>query len=292
MKQFIFYFSFLIFHFFVLTACTQYSSEYKRAQHEKDSLKLQLTKNEAEMNEMLSLLNSIENDIQSIREAEDFLTIQKDSELSGSKRDQIKSNMLLITETLKKNKQQLAELQEKLNNSNVQSSALHKTIERLTKEINDKNGFIVNLQSDLAKKDKQIKEYSEQVEVLITDIEILEGVSASQSEQISDQERTLNQVFYCFGTKKELKEQNIISGGGLFSKSKALEGNFNRDYFIVIDKRQITAIPLYASKASVKTNHPKDTYDFYKDPEGHLTLEVKDVNRFWSLSKYLVIEVG
>ena len=53
-----------------LTACTQYSSEYKRAQHEKDSLKLQLTKNEAEMNEMLSLLNSIENDIQSIREAE------------------------------------------------------------------------------------------------------------------------------------------------------------------------------------------------------------------------------
>ena len=288
MKKILAFCAFII----ALTACTQYSSEYKRAQHEKDSLKLQLAKNEAEMNEMLSLLNSIEHDIQSIREAEEFLTIQKDSELSESKRDQIKSNMLLITETLKKNKQQLAELQEKLNNSNVQSSALHKTIERLTKDINEKSGFIVNLQSELAKKDEQIKGYSKQVENLITDIEILESVSYSQSEQISEQEITLNQVYYCFGTKKELKEQNIISGGGLFSKSKTLEGNFNREYFIVIDKRQITAIPLYASKASVKTNHPKDAYDFYKDPEGNLTLEVKDVNKFWSLSKYLVIEVG
>ena len=275
-----------------LTACTQYSSEYKRTQNENDSLKLQLVKNEAEMNEMLSILNEIENDIQSIREAEDFLTIQKDSELSDSKRAQIKSSMLLITETLKKNKQQLTELQEKLNNSNVQSAALRKTIERLTNDVNEKSELIVKLQGELGQRDEQIKELGSQVEELNTDIEILAGVNKSQNELIGEQEQSLNQVFYCFGTKKELKEQNIISGGGLFSNSKTLEGDFNKEYFISVDKRQVTAIPLYSSKAKIRTNHPADTYEFFKDQDGNLTLEIKDVNKFWSLSKYLVIIVG
>ena len=274
------------------SACTQYSSEYKRAQHEKDSLKLQLLKNEAEMDDMLSILNDIEGDIQSIREAEDFLTIQKDSELSASKRDQIKSNMLLIAETLRTNKQKLAELQGKLDKSNIQSSALRKTIERLTNDINEKSELIANLQSELGLKDKQIKELAGQVEGLSIDVQILEGVNISQNERIGEQEQTINQVFYCFGTKKELKEQNIITGGGLFSKSKTLEEKFNKEYFISIDKRQVTAIPLYTSKAKVKTNHPEGSYNFFKDPEGNLTLEIIDVNRFWSISKYLVIEVG
>lgn len=275
-----------------LSACTQFSSEYKRTKQENDSLKLQMKKSEVEMDEMLATLNAIEDDIQSIREAEDFLTIQKDSELSVSKREQLKNNMILIAETLKKNKQQLAELQEKLNTSNVQSSALQKTIDRLTKDINDKGELIIKLQNELGQKDEHIKELSKQVEGLNADVQILEGVNQVQNERISEQDQSLNTVYYCFGTKKELKEQNILTGGGLFSKSKALEADFNKEYFIAIDKRQVTAIPLYSSKAKIKTNHPENSYDFYKDPEGNLTLEIKDVKTFWSLSKYLVIEVG
>ncbi|MDR2913817.1 MAG: hypothetical protein LBV74_03130 [Tannerella sp.] len=275
-----------------LTACTQFSSEYKRTKQENDSLKLQLKKGEVEMDEMLSILNAVEDDIQSIREAEDFLTIQKDSEFSVSKREQIKNNMTLITETLKRNKQQLAELQEKLNASGVKSSALQKTIDRLTKDLNEKGETIVKLQSELGQKDEEIKQLAQQVEGLNADVQILEDVNISQNERLNEQEQTLNTVFYCFGTKKELKEQNILTGGGLFSKSKALEGDFNKDYFISIDKRQVTAIPLYASKAKIKTNHPEDTYNFHKDPDGNLTLEIKDTTKFWSLSKYLVIEVG
>ena len=276
-----------------LTSCTQQNStEKNRVQQENDSLKLQLMKNEAEMNDILSILNDIESDIQSIREAEDFLNIHKDTELSASKRQQIKSNMLLITETLKKNKHQLVELQDKLNNSNVQSEALRRTIERLTNDINEKSLLIVKLQSEMGKKDEQIKELAGQVEGLNDDVKILEGVNASKSEKISEQDQEINQVFYCFGTKKELKEQNILTGGGLFTKSKTLEGDFNKEYFITIDKRQVLKIPLFASKAKIKTNHPEGTYNFSKDKEGNITLEITNVNRFWSLSKFLVIEVG
>ena len=274
-----------------LTSCTQFSSEYKQAKQENDSLKLQLKKSEVEMNEMLNILNEIENDIHSIREAEEIISVQKDSELTESKRNQIKSNMLLITETLKKNKQKLSELQEKLNNSELQSTALQKTINRLTNDLNEKSQAIITLQIELGKKDELINELSTQVESLNIDINTLENVNITQNDKIDEQDQALNKVFYCFGTKKELKEQSIISGGGVFKKAKTLEGEFNKEYFIAIDKRHVTAIPLYASKAKIRTNHPEHSFKFFKDQEGHLTLEVTNVKSFWSLSTYLVIEV-
>jgi chromosome segregation ATPase len=276
----------------IITSCTNSSSDNKKLQEENDSLRLHIKKSEVEMDEMISILNAIENDIKVIWDSEKFLEIQKDAELSGSKREQIKNNMAVIAETLKKNKQQLSELQAKLKVSSVQSSALQKTIDRLTKDIDEKAKLLVNMQAELDRKDRHITQLSEQVEELNSDIGILKETNENQSLRIDNQDKALNTVYYCFGTKKELKEQNILSGGGLFSKSKALQGEFNKEYFIAIDKRQVTAIPLYASKAKIKTNHPEDSYDFFKDPEGNLTLEIKNPEAFWSLSKYLVLEVG
>jgi predicted nucleic acid-binding Zn-ribbon protein len=275
----------------LLTACAENSAEYKKMKADNDSLKLQIKKSEVEMNDMLGILNTIEEDIQSIRETEKYLDIGNETELSGSKREQIKNNMTLIVETLKKNKQKLAELQQKLNASNIQSSVLQKTIDRLTKDLNEKAEFIVQLQNDLNRKEQQITELSGKVNELNINVEELRELSQNQSKQISDQDQSLNTVYYCFGTKKELKEQQILTGGGLFSSTKALQGTFNKEYFISIDKRQVTAIPLYASKARIKTQHPEDSFHFFRDPEGNLTLEIDHPGKFWNLSKYLVIEV-
>ncbi|MDR0698861.1 MAG: hypothetical protein LBG28_06560 [Tannerella sp.] len=275
----------------LFVSCTEFSSDNKRLREENDSLKLHIKKGEAEMNEMLSILNAIEDNIKSIRDTEKFLDIQRDAELSGSKREQMKNEMAVIAETLKKNRQQLSELQKKLDASDVRSTALQKTIDRLTGDIDEKARQIVKIQSELERKNKQITQLTEQVETLHTDMETLKEVNESQNLRIDDQEKALNIVYYCFGTKKELKEQKILVGGGLFSKSKALQGEFNKDYFITIDKRHVTAIPLYASKAKIKTNHPEKSYNFFKDSEKNLTLEIQNPESFWSLSNYLVIEV-
>jgi predicted RNase H-like nuclease (RuvC/YqgF family) len=243
------------------------------------------------MEEMLSILNEVEDQIQSIRITEDYLTVQKDSELSESQRVQIRNNMKLITEALKKNKQQLADLQERLNASGLQSSALQRTINRLAKEMDEKVELIVKLQADLEQKAVQIGELSAQVEELQADVQELEEIKLVQSVQLSAQEKALNIVHYCFGTKKELKEQNILTGGGLFTKTKAMEGDFNRDYFLAVDKRTLTDIPLFSKKAALKTTHPQNSYRFTKDPDGNLVFEITNRIEFWSMSNYLVIEV-
>ena len=277
----------------MLASCVQQSAEYKRMKAENDSLRLENTKNTEELNDMLSTLNEIETDFQSIRDAENYLTIQQQTggEMNKTRRELIKQNMQLISETLKKNKEQIAQLEEKLKKSNVQSAALRKTIDRLTAELDQKATMIVALQEDLAKKDVRIQELDDMVSTLNEDVENLATTNAAQSEQLTAQDKALHTAYYCFGTSKELKEQNILTGGGLFSKSKALQSDFNKDYFITIDIRETKEIPLFAPKAKLKSNHPDSSYEFVEDEDGNLTLKINDENTFWSLGKYLVIEV-
>lgn len=278
----------------MMASCVQNSGEYKRLKAENDSLKIESEQSTQELNEMLSILNDVQTDIQSIRDAENYLTIQQQSggELSKNQREQIKENMQLITETLKKNKEQMAELQEQLNKSNVKSSALQKTINRISSELEQKVVLIATLQEDLAKKNMRIQELDEQIAVLNEDVEMLATESKSQSKVISEQDRALNTAYYCFGTASELRDQKIITGGGLFSKSKVLESGFNKEYFIKIDIREVTEIPLFAGKAKLRSNHPSGSFELSDDADGNKTLKITDTKLFWSLGKYLVIEVG
>lgn len=278
----------------LLASCGQQSAEYKRLKAENDSLRIENTKSTEELNEMLSTLNDIEADIQSIRDAENYITIQQQSggELSQTRREKIKQNMQLISETLKKNRAQISELEEKMKKSGIQSAALRKTIQRLSSELDEKTKMIVSLQEDLAKKNVRIQELDEMVSSLNEDVESLSTTTAAQSEKINEQDKALHTAYYCFGTTKELKDQKILSGGGLFSKSKVLQDGFNKDYFISIDIREVKEIPLFAKKAKLRSNHPEGSYEFVEDEDGNLALVIKDENSFWSLGKYLVIEVG
>lgn len=278
----------------LLVSCGHNSADYQKLQAENDSLKLESAQNTTELNEMLSTLNDVQADIQSIRDAENYLTIQQQTggEFNQSKREQIKENMQLITETLKKNKVQIAQLQEQLNKSSIKSSALQKTLNRLSSELDQKASLIASLQEDLAKKNVRIQELDDMVASLNEDVENLSTTTSSQSKKISSQDKELNKAYYCFGTAKELKDQKILSGGGLFSKSKVLETGFNKNYFITVDVRELKEIPLYAPKVKLKSNHPKGSYEFKEDSEKNLTLVIKDYKDFWSLGRYLVIEVG
>jgi len=278
----------------MLAACGQHSSEsQQRLQAENDSLKLESAKNTAQMDELLSLLNEIEDDFQTIRDAENYLTIhQNDVELAGTTRDQIRRNMQLVQETLKKNKDKIAELEKKLSSSESKSAEFRKTIQRLTAELEQRAVVIANLQDELAKRDSQIRDMGQQMSTLSEEIENLALTNLSQSDRLKKQDQDLNIGYYCFGTSKELKEQKIVEGGGLLGKAKILPDGFNRDYFRSVDIREVKEIPLYARKAKLLTSHPDQSYELTADEDKNLTLFIVDYKEFWSVGKYLVIEVG
>ncbi len=272
----------------LLASCSgKNSSEYKALQAQNDSLQLVQSKATAEMDEMLGLLNEVEDNFKSIKAAENYLQVQTSTtgDMPPSTRERIKSDMQLITETLQKNKDKITELEKKLKGSTVQSAQLKSTLENLRNELSEKTMALVSMQNELAVRDQKIDELSEKVSVLSTDVQGLRAETNSQQETIKKQTTELNTVYYCFGTSKELKAQKILVDGELGT-------NFNRDYFIRIkDARKLTEIPVYAKKSQLVTKHPAGSYEITKDEAGNAIYKITDSKNFWSLSKYLVIQV-
>ena len=277
----------------LMIGCSNPSSEVKRLQAENDSLLKVNAQTTAEFIEMIQLMNDVEEGFRQIKEAENYLVTQKDAngEVSLTTREQIKNDMTLVAETLQKNKERLEKLQKQLNQSKNQSAALQKTITRLQNEITEKTELITSLQESLANRDVRIAELDEAVTNLTGQVEHLTTENEQQKEVLMTQDEALNTVYYALGTNKELKEQNIVKGGGLFSKKKVLEGDFNKNYFTAVDMRQLLDIPFDSKKAKLLTNHPEGSYELQKDNNGYLTLVITSPETFWSLSRYLVVEL-
>ena len=277
----------------MVVGCTgNKGSSYDKLKTSYDSLLMQSDKNQADLNEAIGIINEVESNLSQIADAEH--RVQADAlkgELNQSQKQQIMDEISLLRQTLQENKQNLAQQQEKLKRSGINIAALNKKIDLLSSQIAEKDQMIQSLQADLesargmiARQDSLITEQTEKGAVN-------EATIAIQNKKLQAQDAALHQAYYCFGTLSELKEENIIKGGGLFSKAKVLPEGFNQDYFGRVDTRDLTTIALFAAKAHLRTQHPASSYHFEKDADGNQTLVIDNQQEFWSRSKYLVVEV-
>ena len=146
---------------------------------------------------------------------------------------------------MKNNKEKIEQLKKHYDNSNYQSKELKKTIERLTPQIESKAATIIALQQEREKKDNAIAQMSASMKDIADSLSQLQVEATAQKEEIVKQTKELNTGYYVYGTKKELKDQKILSGGGLFSSSKVFKGDFNKEYFTKIDITEIQEINLH-----------------------------------------------
>ena len=278
----------VVFALIFSSSCVKNSSEYKKLQVQNDSLALVNARNATEMEEILSLLNEVEDNFRSIKSAENYLSVQSNSsgELAPSTREKIQSDMKFITETLEKNRQKIADLENKLKNSSLQSTQLQQTVNKLRLELDQKTMALVTLNEELANKSKQISELSASVSNLSKDVQELRIQSNAQQQTINQQQREITTVYYCFGTSNELKKQKILV-------NDQIGADFNRDYFIrVNDFNKLLTIQLWAKKGKLVSKHPAGSYEFVKNANNQVELQILDPVNFWSLTKYLVVLVN
>ena len=162
----------------------------------------------------------------------------------------------------------------------------------MTQELNAKTQRIEELQAELASKNIRIQE----LDAAVTDLNAVKSELTAENEAkaktVAEQDKALNTAWFVFGTKKELKDQKILSGSGLFKKGSVLkDGDVNKDYFTQVDIRTTKEIKLYSKDADILTTHPTGSYALEKDDKGQLTLKITNPKEFWSVSKYLVIQV-
>jgi len=275
----------------LFTSCGKQSSEYKALKAENDSLMNAKLELQDEVDGYFSAMNQIEQNIEKIKTTQNTITIQPDGvEMNDDQRTKINEDMVYLSEMLQTNKDELARLKAKLKKSGFKSTELENTITRLSKSLEEESTKVEALQIQLAEKDSLIAELGTTVNDLGKNIENLSTDVKTKESKIKEQDETIHTAWYVFGTKKELKEQKIVTSDGMFSPQRVLQSDFNKNYFVRIDARNIKSIPLYSSRAKILTNHPKSSYTLEKENDNFILLIV-DPAQFWSISKYLVVEV-
>ena len=261
----------------ICTACSTDNSKQSDALRQTcDSLQRVLIDRDRELDDIMGTFNEVQEGIQRINEAEGRVTIADGSPESASSKEVIRDNIAFIQEAMQQNRDMIAQLKEKL----------RKMVESLTKEVEQQSQRIQELEARLAEKDVQIAEQLQQIAALHTDVSSLDAENKEKARQVAAQDKELNAAWFVFGTKAELKEQRILSGGEVLS-----DGNFNTDYFTKIDIRYDKEIKLYSKGAKLLTNHPTDSYRLEKDSQNQYVLNITNPNKFWAASRYLVIQV-
>jgi hypothetical protein len=273
----------------MIFSCNTDELESKIAELEAEKIETanQINGKEEMISDFIGSLNEIEGNLAIIKERENIITAKFDKgnkEIDNNMKDEIMGDIDLINDLLLENRDKMAYLNSKLIKSEQESDLkiqeLQTMMEGLAVRMQQKDGEIAELHTQLAEANKQLM--------------VLFQEYNNRLEEMGDQEDELNTAYYCYGSAKELKEQGVISKKGGFigiGKTAKLSDNFNKEYFTKVDVSIINHIDIISKKVKVVTNHPSESYKIEGENGSAEKLVILDSEAFWSASKYLVMIV-
>ena len=244
----------------------------------------QMNKEMGDLGEMKTTLNDI---IRQINETEGRVTA---TQAEGSDNQAIIENMAFIQRKMNEYRKTVDEMRQQLRNAKLITKEAKKgyeaDIEAYVKILKEKDAEIEALRIQLAEKELVITEQGTTIAEQDEMVNDLTAENQAKEQALIEQDQKLHTAWYVFGTKKELKEENILVDNKVMQSKQA-----NNNYFTKIDIRVNKTIKLYSKDAKLLTNHPAGSYTLDKDAQGLLTLRISDPYKFWSVSRYLVITV-
>ena len=273
----------------VLFACGRAAKKEAEAMKAKnDSLMAQTMQKDEAINEFIATVNDIQGTLDTIKMKQNIINLStnKNGELKLSARDQIRTDITSIYMLMEKNKKELSDLTHKMKASNMKVTELQKLVDRLQKDITDKNVEIETLRDKLAKLNIIIETANLRADTLSNVVKAQSGRLNEQQQTLAQQEATLNTAYYIVGTAKDLKKNGIIG------KGDKLLSDFNKALFTKVDIRKLSEVSILSKKAKVISNHPTSSYKLVGDKKIIQSLQITDYRAFWSNVRYLVILVN
>lgn len=270
-------------------SCVEESSKYRSLVAQKDSLSAAIAELEANYNETIDILNFIEENFSDINqtEGEVVLNIDNIENQPESRKKQIAGQVELIRQSIESSKAKIKQLESKLNAGGRTNTALKKAIARLESELAAKEQSLDEMQQELAKNNIKIETMEKSIDSLSQNIAEL-GEQNSQKDQIID--KMQNTVWYCLASSKDLQDYGIVSRKNIFSKKQVLAGEFDKTAFTEADLRTFTSLEINSSKIKLLSQHPEGSYSIEKEGD-MIHFRILDNNKFWSVMRYLVIEI-
>ena len=237
---------------------------------------------EAEVDNMSYLINEVSSCLDSIQIQENLIFVKREGTTDQQKvlmqlhnlKDLLARKQATIDELTKKNEAMSASSKQTIQN-------LKKMVDFISAQLTEKAKQVESLEEAVQNKDVKIDELRYGINELSKESEYLK-------EQNYQQDKELNSVYYVIGSKKELGDLGLLKSN-VFNK-KVQHQNIDKNNFKSADKRYLKTIPIDDKNPKLLTNNPEDSYTITENEDGTSTLEIKDAERFWSISPYLIIQ--
>lgn len=232
--------------------------------------------------EFTSTLNEVYENLEKIRQKESLIgrfskNIEKNRNVSV--KEKILDDIQSIENYLESSKKKLNRFKNENYQNLLKRTDLEKTVENLTKTLQEKETEIASLKEQLSQANIQMASYVDSLK--------------EKEEIIVQQGEKMNTVYYVIGTEKELKEKGIIEEkGGILGirKAKTLAPTLNRDFFQKSDMTQIHNLEIDRPAKGIRiiSPHNPDSYHLSDLSEKKTLLEISNPEEFWKI-QYLVI---
>lgn len=218
-----------------------------------------------------------------------ILQIKELSELLAEKQKQIDK---LLGEKVKK-----VDIPEK---SSATIDNLYKMIGFLSSQLQEKGSRVAQLEQVASRKDVTV----DQLRYIVMNqgnsvdglryrfsMEALERENAQlkAKERLKTKEPdSFTGVYYIIADKETLKEKGLLKTS-LFSK-KLNNNNITKDLFAEADSKELKTLTINSTSPKVLSQNPEGSYTLTKNEDGTTTLVITDAEKFWNVSRYLIIQ--
>lgn len=280
----------------LILSCNQ--EELERSNQQKDSLmsviranETDINKGEVTLNDFVTSFNEVERNLDSVAVKQQIVYLsanQNKGDIKGSQKDRINAHIKAINELMDANKNTITELRRKLKKSSNKNAKLEEAIKTLTDRLVQKDIELATLNDKLIALNVQVTQLQSSIDTLNT-------INDSKSKTIAENTAALHTAYYVIGKSKDLAEAKIIDKkGGLLGigKTSKLNENFDKNKFTKIDYTKTTTIAVNSDNAKMVSTHPTDSYTLEKDAKDKdvvTNLIITNPEKFWSVSKFLVI---
>ncbi len=253
-----------------------------------DSLLHDNQNKDANVQEIMSYIGTLADGLDSIAMHENMLLYtNKGKEGTIVDRNQLKKNLEMFEKTLVEQKQLISKMADSLKARGAKVEKLTVLVDYLNKQLEEKDILIKSLKADLNKKNVNIAQLQSEVNALSESNTLLTEKVETHKNALALQTDMVNEGYVLIGTKKELSEMGVISGGFLKKKKINFDALQNTQ-FKTVDIRKFTELKIDAPKPQLLSQMPASSYRLERNGST-CTLYISDPTAFWSVSNYLII---
>lgn len=275
---------------FFFANCNGNQDNTSELQQKIDSLEAANAEKTEEIKDITEFMNIISDGLDSIAVQEEQLTGNgKGMEGRKMTKEMLKANLDAFAALLERQRMRISQLEDSLKNKGEGYANLRNIVTYLNQQLEEKNKTIATLKASLNNKNVDIQKLNTQVKSLTSSNEKLTEEINKQGEILVAQSNAINECYVKIGTKKDLQQAGVLSGGGLLSKKKLDVTNFSNAGFKKVDIRNYLEVNIPSKKIRILTAMPSSAYTITSDGSNS-KLTITDPTLFWSVSNYLVIQ--